>query len=223
MPSHPDLALWMLGALATAFVCVLIILRGRLRRYRMLACYFGGSVLVDAVKGTFLLHYGTHWIQYSNIFYFTDCLPTMLLYFAVVEHFGRVCDSSAERKYVRVGSFVLAVGVGIFCCVVVAQSSSRLVSLLVAEYSQYLFYASAALGLGMFVTSLRNRRVLLHDRALAFVFASYLALVFWHYLLRNLYHGFHSIVYTGALLWIMLLLGVAYIFSDPATGKERLL
>jgi hypothetical protein len=74
----------MLGALAAAFVCVLIILRGRLRRYRMLACYFGGSVLVDAVKGTFLLHYGTHWIQYSNIFYFTDCLLTMLLYFAVV-------------------------------------------------------------------------------------------------------------------------------------------
>ncbi|HMD06704.1 MAG TPA: hypothetical protein VKH63_04165 [Candidatus Acidoferrum sp.] len=221
MPSHPDFALWIVSVLTEAFVCVLIVLRGRLRRYRMLACYFGGCVLVESTRGVLLFHYGIASTHYMYLYFYSDCLLSLLLYFAVVEHFGRVCDSSAERKYVRVGSFLLAVCAGVFCCLVVAQSSARLVTHLVLEYSQNLFSASAALGLGMFVASLRNRAVVLHDRMLAFVLASYLALMLWQYLLRNLYRGSSSFVYTITLLWIMLLLGVAYIFSDPASAKDE--
>ena len=221
MPSHPDFALWILSVVTEAFVCGLILLRGRLRRYRMLACYFGGCALVESVQVMIFLHYGISSIDYLYLYYYADSLLGLLLYFAVVEHFGCVCDSSAERRYVRVGSFLLAVGVGIFCCVLVARPSVSFINHLVIEYSQYLFYATAALGLGMFVTSLRNKSVLLHDRLLAFVFASYLALMPWQYLLRRLYPGFRSIIYTHALVWMLLLLGVAYIFSDPATGKDE--
>jgi hypothetical protein len=221
MPSHPDFALWIVSTLAAAFVCGLIVLRGRLRRYRVLACYFGVTVLVEWMRLDVFRQFGLNSSQYMNIYYYSDCLLALLLYFAVVEHFGRVCDSGAERKYLRVGSFVLAACVGILCCVLAAQSSTRLVAHLVVEYSQYLLYATAGLGLGMFGTSLRNRGVLLHDRLLAFVLASYLALMPWQYLLRSLYPGFRSIVYTNALLWMLLLLGVAYVFSDPATGKDE--
>ena len=159
--------------------------------------------------------------QYVYFYYYSDCLLALLLYFAVAEHFVRVCDSGTARKYARIGSFLLAIFVGVFSLAVVSQSSDKLMTHLVANYSDYLFYATAGLGLLLFVTSLRSREVSIHDRVLAFVLASYPALMLWQYLLRRLYPGFHSIVYTGTLLWILLLLGVAYIFSDPATGKDE--
>ena len=154
-------------------------------------------------------------------YYYSDCLLALLLYFAVAEHFVRVCDSGTARKYARIGSFLLALFVGVFSLAVVSQSSDKLMTYLVVSYSDYLSYATAGLGLVLFVTSLWNKGVSFHDRVLAFVLASYPALMLWQYLLRRLYPGFHSIVYTGTLLWILLLLGVAYIFSDPATGKDE--
>jgi hypothetical protein len=221
MVSNPDFAWWIVGTLTSAFVCGLIVLRGRLRRYRMLACYFGISVLVEWMRLEVFRHYGINSSQYMYIYYYSDCLLALLLYFAVAEHFVRVCDSSTARKYARIGSFLLAGCVGIISGVVVEQSSAKMMTHLVVEYSNYLSYATAGLALLLFVASLRNRGVTFHDRLLAFVLASYLALMPWQYLLRRLYPGFNSIVYTSAFLWVLLLLGVAYIFSDPATGKDE--
>src|SRR5580658_5981209 len=104
MPSHPDFALWLISVLTELFVCGLIVLRGRFRRYRMLALYFGGCALVESVHAGILMHYGILSTQYMYLYYFSDCLLTLLLYFAVVDHFERVCDSGTARKYVRIGS-----------------------------------------------------------------------------------------------------------------------
>jgi hypothetical protein len=221
MLSKPDFALWIVGTLAAAFVCGLIVLRGRLRSYRMLACYFGASVLVESMRGDIFFRYGMRSGQYTYFYYYSDFLLAVLLYCAFVEHFVRVCDSITARKYVRIGSFVLAVYVGIFCWVVTSQSSARFLTHLVVTYSDYLLYAMAGLGLLLFVASLWNRGVAFHDRLLAFVLASYPALMLWQYLLRRLYPSFSSVVYTSTLLWILLLLGVAYVFSDPAVGKNK--
>jgi hypothetical protein len=221
MVSRPDLALWIVGALTAAFVCGLIVLRGRLRRYRILAGYFGISALVEWMRWSVLRGFGLSSKQYMYIYYYSECLLTLLLYFAVAEHFVRVCDSITARKVARIGSFLLAVCVGIFSWVEVQQSSAKMMSHLVVEYSNCLYFATVGLGLVLFVSSLRNRGVSFHDRLLAFVLASYLALMSWQYLLRILYPGLNSIVYTSALLWMLLLLGVAYIFSDPAMGKDE--
>lgn len=221
MVSEPDFALWIVGTFAAAFVCGLIVLRGRLRRYRMLACYFGVSALLDWMRLGFFRHYGSSSSQYAYIYYYSDCLLTLLLYFAVAEHFVSVWDSMTARKCARLGTFLLAVCVGMFSWVVVEQSFVKTVPHLVIEYSSCLYFATICLGLVLFVASMWNRGVSFRDRLLAFVLASYLALMSWQYLLRNLYPGFHSIVYTNAQLWILLLLGVAYVFSDPATGKDE--
>ena len=221
MLSSPDLALWIVGTLAAAFVCGLIVLRGRLRRYRMLACYFGASVLVEWMRLEVVRQFGIRSSRYAYIYYYSDGLLSLLFYFAVTEHLVRVCDSSTARICARIGSFLLALCVGLFSLCVVIQSSAKLVTHFVVDYTDNLFCATAGLGLLAFVVSLRNRGVSFHDRLLAFLLASYPALMFWEYLLRNLYPGFHSIIYTGTLLWILLLLGVAYIFSDPAVGKDE--
>jgi hypothetical protein len=221
MLSRPDFALWIVGTLASAFVCGLIVLRGRLRRYRWLACYFGVTVLVDSMRVNIYLYFGMNSMQYMYIYYYSDFLLTLLLYLAVAEHFVRVGDSSTARKYARIGTFLLAACVGILSWVVVSRSSAKFMMHLVVEYSNYLSYATAGLAFLLFVASLRNRGVTFHDRLLAFVLASYLALMPWQFLLRNLYPGFDSTVYTNALLWMLFLLGVAYIFSDPAIGKDE--
>jgi hypothetical protein len=221
MVSRPDFALWIVGVLASAFVCGLIVMRGRLRRYRILACYFGVSVLVEWMRFEVVRQFGVRSSQYAYIYYYSDGLLSLLFYFAVTEHLVRVCDSRTARICARLGSFLLALCVGIFSLAIVLQSSSKLVAHFVFEYTDNLFCATAGLGLLAFVVSLRNRGVLFHDRLLAFVLASYPPLMLWQYLLRNLYPGFHSIIYTGTLLWILLLLGVAYIFSDPAVGKDE--
>lgn len=221
MLSKPDIALWIVGTFASAFVCGLIVLRGRLRRYRMLACYFGASVLVECMRFDVLRQFGLSSTQYQYAYYYSDFLLTVFLYFAIVEHCLRVCNSRAARIHTRIGTFLLAVCVGMFSIAVVAQSSAKFLTHLVIECSNNLSFATVGLGLLLFVASLRNRGVSSHDRLLAFVFASYLALMSWQYVMRNLYPGFHSIIYTGTLLWILLLLGIAYIFSDPAVGKEE--
>jgi hypothetical protein len=221
MVSRPDFALWIVGTLASAFVCGLIVQRVRFRRYRILACYFGVSVLIEAMRLEVLRQFGLRSTQYQYIFYSSDCLLTLLLYFAVAEHFVRVCDSIAARKFARIGSFVLAVCVGMFSWAVVSQSTAKFLTHLVIDYSSCLYFSTVCLGVVLFGASLWNRGVSLHDRLLAFVLASYLALMSWQYLVRNLYPGFHSIFYTNTLLWMMLLLGVAYIFSDPAVGKDE--
>jgi hypothetical protein len=221
MVSRPDLALWIVGTLTAAFVCGLIILRGRLRRYRMLACYFGVSALVEWMRLSVLRGYGISSRQYLYIYCYSDCLLTQLLYFAVAEQLVRVCESRTARISARIGSFLLAVCVGIFSLGLVLQSSAKLMSHFVVDYSDDLYFAAVCLGLVLFVASMWNRGVSFHDRLLAFVLVGYLALTSWQYLLRNLYPGFHSIVYTNALLWMLLLLGVAYVFSDPAVGKDE--
>jgi hypothetical protein len=221
MVSRPDFALWIVGTLAAAFVCGLIVLRGRFRRYRMLACYFGVSVPVEWMRLEVFRQYGISSKQYMYIYYYSDFLLTLLFYFAVAEHFARVCDLGTARRFTRIGSFLLALFAGIFSLSVVLESSAKLVTRFVADCSENLYFATVCLGLVLFVASLRNRVVSFHDRLLAFVLASYLALMSWQYLLRRLYPGFNSIVYTSTLLWILLLLGIAYIFSDPATGKDE--
>jgi hypothetical protein len=187
----------------------------------MLACFFGLSALVEWMRLEVLRQFGISSSQYAYIYYYSDCLLSLLLYFAVAEHLVRVCDSNAARICARIGSFLLALCVGMFSLAVVAQSSAKLLTHLVIEYSDNLYCATVGLGLLLFVVSQRFRAVSFHDRLLAFVFASYLALMPWQYLLRNLYPGFQSIVYTNALLWVLLLLGVAYVFSDPAVGKDE--
>jgi hypothetical protein len=221
MVSRPDFALWILGTVASAFVCGLIVLRGRLRRYRVLACYFGLNALVEWMRLEVLRQYGLISSQYAYIYYYSDCLLTLLLYFAVAEQFVRVWDSITARKCARIGSFLLAVWVGIFSWVEVERSSAKMLTHLVVDYSDCLYFATVCLGLVLFVASLWNRGVSFQDRLLAFILASYLALMSWQYLMRNLYPGFHSIIYTNTLLWMVFLLGVAYIFSDPAVGKDE--
>jgi hypothetical protein len=221
MSSPADFALWIVITLMEAFVCGLIVFRGRLQKYRMLACYFAGSVSVESVRAGTFLHYGIRSMQFHYIYNYTDCLLTLLLYFAVVEHYGLFCDSGVTRKYVRGGSFVLAACVGIFCFLLTAQSSATIATHLVINYSQNLFFVTAAIGVILFAASLWKRGVLLHDRLLAFVLASYFVLTVRRYLLQGLYPSYTSIdSYSGTLLWTLLPLGVAYIFSDPDTGKD---
>ena len=221
MPSPADFALWMVITLAEAFVCALLVFRGRLRKYRMLACYFAGSVSVESLKAGTLLRYGIGSTQFRNTYYYTDCLLALLLYLAVVEHYGIVCDSAVTRKYVRGGSFVLAACLGIFSFLVTAQSSATISTHFAFNYSQNLFFVTAAIGVILVVASLRKSGVLLHDRLLAFVLASYFVLTVRLYLLQGLYPRYTSIdSYSLTLLWALLPLGVAYIFSNPDTGKD---
>lgn len=187
----------------------------------MLACYFGASALVEWMRFEVLRQFGLNSSQYRYTFYYSDYLLTVLLYFAVTEHLVRVCDSRTARISARIGCFLLAVCVGMFSLALVAESSAKFLTHLVIEFSDNLYCATIGLTLLVFVASLWNRRVSIHDRVLAFVLASYMALISWQFLMRNLYPGFHSIVYTNALLWMMLLLGVGYTFSDPATAKDE--
>ena len=221
MPSPADFALWIVITLAEAFVCALIVFRGRLQKYRMLACYFAGSVSVELVKAGTLLRYGISSTQFRNIYCCTDCLLALLLYFAVVEHYGLVCDSGVTRKYVRGGSFVLAACMGIFSFLLTAQSSARIALHVAIDYSENMFFVTAAIGVILFVASLRKSGVLLHDRLLALVLASYFVLTVRMYWLQVLYPSFTLIdSYSVTLLWALLPLGVAYIFSNPDTGKD---
>ncbi|HYL63419.1 MAG TPA: hypothetical protein VE077_12440 [Candidatus Methylomirabilis sp.] len=79
MYSAADFASWIVTALMESFACALIVLRGRLRRYQMLAFYFAGCALFDLAGAETLLRHGLGWVQHMTVYYYVDCCLTMLL------------------------------------------------------------------------------------------------------------------------------------------------
>jgi len=221
MDSPANLAFWMVAVLLEAFASGLIALRGKLRGYRMLACYFAGCVLRDVMLGETVLRHGIASSQFLYIYFYGECFLAILLYLAVVEHCERVSASKTAQKHLRVASFTLAACLGVFCYVVVTQSSANVAAHLAVEYSDVLSLATAAFGLLLLLLSLWKKEVSLHDRLLALVLASYPLMASWQFFLRVLFPGHYTAAaYSASLLGILLPLGVASIFSYPATAEK---
>ncbi len=221
MISFADIVLWIYATVLSVFVAFVIIVRGQFRRFFALAMYFAIVAGVSLLRLHVVNAYGFNSPEYGYFYYFSDLLLCILLYFAIATLYRKVFPAKRAHVRVRVGSIVIAAGVGIFSFAIAQATSNRLISRWIHEYSQDLYFVSAVAALILFGLATHKANVPKPVHQLAFVFAGYYLLFALMYIIRYLSPRW-SVPLGGLVsffgMWLPL--GVAYVFCDPNINKS---
>jgi len=142
--------LWVYATVLSVFAAFVIIVRHQFRRFSVLATYFAIVAAVSLLRMHVLNAYGFQSSEYAYFYYFSDLLPCVLLYFVVATLYRKVFPAKRAHLRVRVGSILIAAGVGIWSLAIAQTASSRLMSRWIFEYSQDLYFVSAIAALILF-------------------------------------------------------------------------
>jgi len=220
MISPADIALWVYATVLSLFVAFLLIVRGQFRRFAALGMYFVIGSAVSLLRMRILSTYGISSTEYGYFYYYSDLLLSILLYFVVASLFQKAFPSLASSPYLRIGSVMLATGVGIFSWAIVVETSSRVLLRWIVEYSQDIFVVSVFAAVALFGVATYKSDAPRPIYQLTFVFAGYFVFVGLMYMLRNLVSGWSSHNSFVGFFGMWLPLGVAYVFCDPSVGDS---
>jgi len=220
MISPADIALWVYATVLSLFVAFLLIVRGQFRRFAALGMYFVIESAVSLLRMRILSTYGISSTKYGYFYYYSDLLLSILLYFVVASLFQKAFPSLASSPYLRIGSVMLATGVGIFSWAIVVETSSRVLLRWIVEYSQDIFVVSVFAAVALFGVATYKSDAPRPIYQLTFVFAGYFVFVGLMYMLRNLVSGWSSHNSFVGFFGMWLPLGVAYVFCDPSVGDS---
>jgi hypothetical protein len=120
MISSADMVLWVYATVLSVFVAFVIIIRGEFRRFFALATYFAIVAAVNLLRMHVLYAYGFPSSEYAYFFYVSDLLLCVFLYFAVATVYRNVFPAKRTHR-ARVGSVLMAAGVGIWSLAIVKQ------------------------------------------------------------------------------------------------------
>src|SRR5215472_15705517 len=157
-------------------------------RYIALTLYALALVTVSIVEDFVLLRFGVHSQAYGYIYYYSDALLTIVLFFVIMSFYQQVFQQMGVGKYVRLASILLLSATALFSYLVVRRiPSHHLTNRFVVEVSQNLYFVGVVLTYLLWgaVIKLRETRTRLIQLVLALgIFVSSDAA---GYALRNLY------------------------------------
>jgi hypothetical protein len=181
----------MICSLLEAAVLVCALARHSFRRYLPLNLYMGARLLRTVIGLWVLTHYGLTSIQYKFVYYYSDALLTICLYFAVLHLFSHVFDEMGAERYLRYGASLLLVGTAVFSYLAVHQASNRLITRFVVEMSQNLYFIGLVLTYVLWgaVLKLRESRTQLVQLVLSL--GVHFSMFAASYALRNLNPDWH--------------------------------
>jgi len=128
---------------ASVLVCALA--THSFRRYLPLNLYMGVRLLRGVIGVWVLTHYGFTSSEYKYVYYYSDALLTICLYFVVLHLFSHVFDEMGAERYLRFGASLLLVGTAIFSYLAVHEASNKLITRFVVEMSQNLYFIGLVL------------------------------------------------------------------------------
>lgn len=178
---------WFAGALLEAAVVVCAIQRGAFRRYIFLNLYMAAAVLASAIRYEILQHYGFYSANYAYFYYYSDALLTILLFFALASLYSEVFRELNAERLVQLGAVILLAGTALFSFAVVQQSSSKLLTHVVFELSQNLYFVGLVLTYILWAAILKLRETRARLIQLVLSLGVYFSLYAANYALRNLY------------------------------------
>ncbi len=203
MPGSFYFAIWFLCTSLEASFVVCALLKRSFGRYLTLNLYMGISFLVSLARFYILLRYGFSSDQYLYLYYYSDALLTICLYFTLLSLYSHIFDEMGAERYLRFGATLLLGGTAVFSYLVIQEASDRLLSRFVVEISQNLYFVGMVLTYVLWgaVLKLRETRARLVQLVLALgvYFSAFAA----NYALRNIYPGLH-----GALMYLLPLTGM---------------
>jgi hypothetical protein len=199
-----DYALWALGFLAEAYVVVCLCISKNPLRYLSLNVYMAATAVVTVVQFVVLRHFGVSSPLYAYVYYYTDALLTISLFFVIMSFYYQIFQQMGVGKYVQWGSILLLSGTALLSYLVVRRMPTHhLTARFVVEMSQNLYFVGMVLTYLLWgaVIKLRETRTRLIQLVLALgIFFSAEAA---GYALRNLFPGLE----TYFLKWIPPLAG----------------
>jgi hypothetical protein len=175
-------------------VVVCAVKKGAFRKYLLLNFYMAASVLVTVVRYKILASYGFSSAQYLYVYYYSDALLTIFLYFALASLYAHVLSEIKAEQYVRFGTLLLLAGTALFSYSVVQESTTKLFSRFVVELSQNLYFVGLILTYVLWGAILKLRETRARLVQLVLSLGVYFSLFAATYALRNLYPSIHIIL-----------------------------
>lgn len=187
-----DYALWLIGFLAEVYVAVRLSTPKNFTRYLSLNAYMLAAVGVTAAQFFACRHYGVSSQTYAYVYYYTDALLTIALFFVIMSFYQQVFQQMGVGKYVRWGAVFLLTGTALVSYLIVRRMPHHhITNALVVEMSQNLYFVGVVLTYLLWgaVITLRETRTRLIQLilALGIFFSSDAA----GYALRNLFPSPH--------------------------------
>ena len=211
-----DYVVVLLSLLAEAYVVIRLCLSENFIRYFSLNIYMLGVVGVTIGQDFALLKFGVSSPVYAYVYYYTDALLTISLFFVIMSFYHQVFRQMSVGKYVRWASVLLLSGTALLSYLIVRRMPSHhLTSRFVVEMSQNLYFVGVVLTYLLWgaVVKLRETRTRLIQLVLALgIFFSADAAC---YALRNLFPGLEAnfLKWVPPLAGTFLPLAWAYTFT----------
>ncbi len=182
-----DYLIWMVSFALEAYVVVCSIIRKDFSRYLTLNLYMIVLALTTVVHFVVFTKYGFSSVQYRYVYYYSDCILTVVMYFAIMHLYQHVFREMKVGRYLR-GATALLLGVTAwFSYIVVHHNTDNMTSRLVVELGQNLYFVGVVLTYVLWgaVMKLHETRLRLIQLVLSLgvYFSAYAAL----YALRNLF------------------------------------
>jgi uncharacterized membrane protein YgdD (TMEM256/DUF423 family) len=140
-----------------------------------------------------LTGYGLTSPEYIYVYYYSDALLTIFLYFALGSLYGHVLSEFKAERYVRFAALLLLAGTALFSYAVVQESTTKLISRFVVELSQNLYFVGLVLTYILWGAILKLRETRTRLIQLVLALGVYFSAFAAGYALRNLYPSSHSV------------------------------
>lgn len=190
-----DYILLLLSFVAELGVVVCLCVSKNPFRYLSLNIYMLAAAGVTVGQMSVLRHFGVASALYAYVYYYTDALLTISLFFVIMSFYHQVFQQMGVGKYVRWGSIMLLSGTALLSYLIVRRMPTHhLTTRFVVEMSQNLYFVGMVLTYLLWgaVIKLRETRTRLIQLILALgVFFSAEAAC---YALRNLFPGLEPTV-----------------------------
>src|SRR5437016_8386400 len=165
--------------------------------------------------------------QYVYVYYYSDALLTIFLYFALANLYAQVSSELKAERHVRFATLFLLAATALFSYGVVHEASTRLISRFVVELSQNLYFVGLVVTYILWGAILKMRETRTQLIQVVLSLGVYFSLFAADYALRNLYPSMRSIsIPLQQVIGCFLPLAWAYTFwyipEDARTVPARL-
>lgn len=207
-------AIWILGSCAAAAALVAAVRARAYRLYFTLFLYCALSVLVATARFLTYYTFGYSSNEYLYLYYYSDTILTVFLYFAVMELYTKVFHEMGVNVHLRVGALLLLGGTALISYRIVSEANhAQLLGPFVVELQRNLYFVGVLLTYFLWgaVVKMRETRTRLIQLILGLgVFFSGLAA---NFALRQLFPASSVIwMYVPPLLDMCLAMAWAYTF-----------
>ncbi len=208
-----DYTIWLVSFAAEVYVVVFAIANKHYRRYFSLASYMLVAALVNVSHFFVYLRYGFESLEYRYLYYYSDCLITIFLYFTILELYQHTFREMSVSRYLRAVAVLLLGGTVWFSYMVVHKNLNQLTNRFVVELGQNLYFVGVVLTYVLWgaVLKLRETRARLVHLVLSLgIYFSANAILF---AFRNLFPEIGIFRFVFPLVSTFLPLAWAYTFT----------